>query len=369
MKICFIITRSENCGGANVYVRELAKLFIEKGDNAIILAGENGPFFDELSKLNIPFMKMNNLIRPIHPLTDSLAFFEIRKTLKKINPDIVSTNSSKAGLIGRLAAKSLKLPVTFTAHGWAFSEGIPEAKRKIYILIERFAAKFCDKIITVSEYDRNLAIKEGICNQHKLVTIHNGMPDISESFIAHPDKSLPTITMIARFQEQKDHRTLLRALAGLKELEWQLNLVGDGPLKSKMEELALNLHIKEKCSFLGNRNDVPAILSKTQIFVLISNWEGFPISILEAMRSGLPVIASDVGGVKEALIHDKTGYLVGKNDSDELKTYLSLLIQSSSKRKLMGINGRSFFLENFLVEKMACPTKQTFQQILEQQIH
>lgn len=201
---------------------------------------------------------------------------------------------SKAGWLGGLAAKWLKIPVVFTAHGWAFTEGVPKRQQIVYRWAEKLAAPFAGKIITVSDYDRKLAIKYKITYPNKIITIHNGMPDIDTTLFAKPEVEPVHLIMVARFEEQKDHILLLETLEELKDLPWTLELVGDGPLMGIVREKAEKLGISDKIQFSGACDDVPCRLAKAQIFILTSKWEGFPRSILEAMRAGLPVIASDV---------------------------------------------------------------------------
>src|SRR5690606_37555252 len=115
---------------------------------------------------------LKHLKREISLLHDVLGFWEIKNSLKRLNPDIVHCHSSKAGLLGRLAAKSLNLPVVFTAHGWAFTNGVSPRKQKIYASLERFMTKFSDHIITVSEYDRQHAFKHQVGTSKLVQTIH-----------------------------------------------------------------------------------------------------------------------------------------------------------------------------------------------------
>src|SRR5690606_16927932 len=133
---------------------------------------------------------------------DCLALTEIRRHLISLRPDLVSTHSSKAGWLGRLVSRLLKIPVIFTAHGWAFTDGVPGFEQRVYVNAERLTAPLADKIITVSEFDRQLALKYRVGRPESIVTVHNGMPDIEPEFYAVPDKSPPRIMMVARFEPQ-----------------------------------------------------------------------------------------------------------------------------------------------------------------------
>jgi glycosyltransferase involved in cell wall biosynthesis len=170
--------------------------------------------------------------------------------------------------------------------------------------------------------------------------------------------------MVARFEPQKDHATLLRALGGLLRHSWDLDLVGDGPLRPEMETLASSLGIQERVHFLGQRRDVDRILSQSQISVLVSNWEGFPLSILEAMRAGLPVVASGVGGVAEAVADGKTGYVVPQGDAEALRNRIERLVASPDLRVELGTNGRRRYEQHFTLDRLVAKTLLVYQNVL-----
>lgn len=368
VKIAYIITRADAIGGAQVHVKDLAYFFKKQGHEVIVLVGGTGPFTEKLRELDIPYIVLRHLVRPINPFKELLALKEIINVLCQVKPDIISLHSSKAGWLGRLAAKWLKIPVVFTAHGWSFTEGVPNKKRLVYRWAEKLVAPFTDKIITVSEYDRELAIRYKIAYPSKIVTIHNGMSDIDSTLFAKPEVEPVHLIMVARFEEPKDHILLLEALRELKDLSWTLELIGDGPLMGRVKEKAENIKILDRVQFSGTRDDVPFRLSRAQIFVLASKWEGFPLSILEAMRAGLPVIASDVGGVKEAVINGVTGYLVSRGDKYSLKNYLKQLILDPDKRVQFGLAGRKRYKEFFTFERMAKQTMEVYREVVGQKI-
>ncbi|ADN02510.1 glycosyl transferase, group 1 family [Spirochaeta thermophila DSM 6192] len=224
--------------------------------------------------------------------------------------------------------------------------------RSFYVLVERIASLFARKIITVSEYDRTLALQQRVADSKKIVTIHNGIPVGNASSGRRIWKNPPGLVMVARFEYQKDHPTLFKALSLLRDLEWSLVCVGDGPLLESMKEEAKALGIGDRVEFLGFCEDVEGVLASSQIFVLASRWEGFPISILEAMRAGLPVVASDVGGCREAVVEGETGYLVPRGDHMVLAERLRELILDPGKRERMGRAGRERFLAHFTFDHM-----------------
>jgi glycosyltransferase involved in cell wall biosynthesis len=170
--------------------------------------------------------------------------------------------------------------------------------------------------------------------------------------------------MVARFEPQKDHLTLFRALAGLQDRRWELDLIGDGFLRGDMEKSAETLGIKHRIRFLGQLPDVAPVLAQAQVSLLISNWEGFPRSILESMRAGLPVIASSVGGVAESVRDDETGYLVPRGEVDVLKDRLARLLDSADLRSQLGTEARALYEKEFTLEHLVAKTLSVYREVL-----
>lgn len=162
--------------------------------------------------------------------------------------------------------------------------------------------------------------------------------------------------MVARFSEQKDHDTLFKSLANLKDLDWELSLVGKGKLENEYRKRVYELGISSNVNFLGQRDDVDVLLAGSDIFLLISHWEGYPLSILEAMRAGLPVIVSNVGGNNESVKHGVNGYLIERKSVRELTEALRLLINDKVLREKIGNQNLKEFDEKHTVEKMYSKT-------------
>lgn len=156
--------------------------------------------------------------------------------------------------------------------------------------------------------------------------------------------------MVARFEPQKDHATLIRALGGLTAQLWELDLVGEGPGMPAMRALAAELGIADRIRFLGQRMDVQRLLGAAQIATLITNWEGLPLSILEAMRAGLPVVASDVGGIAETIREGESGYLVRRGAVDQVRDRIGRLLLDPALRGRFGHAGRSLYERQFTLE-------------------
>ena len=216
--------------------------------------------------------------------------------------------------------------MVFTAHGWAFTEGIAARSRNLAVFLEKCAARLSSAIICVSEYDRQLALRMDVGNALLLTRIHNGVPEVSADQRSVPHRvGVLRIICVARLDVPKDHALLLDALDMLKELPWILELIGDGPLTQDIQQKTRDLGLADRVEFSGLCNDVPARLAASDVFVLTSDWEGLPLSILEAMRAGLPVVSSDVGGVSESVTDEVTGFLIPKGDKTTLANRLMRL--------------------------------------------
>jgi glycosyltransferase involved in cell wall biosynthesis len=364
MKIAYVITRSDTIGGAQVHVQYLAKAFLEKGHIVKVFVGGSGPFINLLKKENIPVGKLSHLVQPINPIEDIKAYNELKDKLYEYSPDLITLHSSKAGWIGRLAGKKLEIPILFTAHGWAFTEGKSMIKRGMFLAAEKMVGSIADRIITVSDFDKKLALKYKITGNEKLVTIHNGVHDINEGFIATINKQKPKIIMVARFDHQKNQAALLQGLAQIKELEWTLEFIGEGPLESNVKKITRDLGLIGRVNFLGYRDDVEERLTKAEIFCLITNWEGLPISIIEAIRASLPVVATDVSGVNEIIKDKKNGFLIRDNEPEKIANKIKKLIQDCELRKQMGEKGRELFLDKFTYKQMHKKTLKVYYSVI-----
>jgi glycosyltransferase involved in cell wall biosynthesis len=361
--IIFVITRGDSIGGGQIHVRDLSIAAQRKGYRAAVALGSPGALTDALDAAGVKWYRLERLVRSINLRSDAAAVNELREVLKDFKPDLISCHTAKAGMIGRMAGFLEGIPSVFTAHGWQFADGIGRGQKAAVLAVEYLCARLCRKIITVSQYDYDLALRYRVAGEKKLRLVHNGMPD--RPCPPRPRPSRPTdagtalaadagtaaqavrLIMVARFQEQKDHGTLFRALSGLKDLPWTIDLVGDGPLMDAGRALAAELGIAERIRFMGQRMDVPELMDDADLFLLISHWEGFPRSILEAMRAGLPVIASDVGGCKESVQEGVTGCLVPQGGEAILAQRIRALVANEAERVRMGVAGRKLFEERF----------------------
>lgn len=364
LTIAFLITRSDTIGGAHVHVRDVATALKKEGHQVSVLVGGKGMYVHHLKERGIEVHCIPSLGRPISPYRDARSIGELRCALSLIEPDLVSTHSSKAGWLGRLVARSMGVPVLFTAHGWSFASGVPQPTRSIYGIAEAIASRMASSIVTVCDHDRRLAERWRIVPPNRVRTIHNGVTDVPPEQRAQPANTPPRIIMTARFDAPKDHYTLLRALAGIRGVLYGVDFIGDGPTLESVRDFASSCGLLPHVRFLGERTEVAPCLAQAQIFALISAWEGFPRSILEAMRAGLPVVATDVGGVSEAVIPNETGLLVGRRDVEGLRAHLYRLLTSPTLRAFMGDAGRRRYERNFTFECLLSNTLRIYHSLV-----
>jgi glycosyltransferase involved in cell wall biosynthesis len=348
MRLLYVITRAER-GGAQVHVAELLRGFRDRHE-PVLAVGEEGYLTETARALGVPVYVLPRLLRALHPVKDLLALRDMRALLRTLRPDLVHAHTSKAGIVARLAARLVGVPSVFTAHTWAFTEGAPLHWRLVGLPAEWLATRCGDAVISVSHYNRRLARRYRIVPDAKLAVVYNGIPD-------SPHRARPAeggevrVVMVARFSPQKDHRLLLRAFAGVKAPA-RLQLVGDGPGRAAAEAEAQRLGLGGRVEFLGARDDVDRVLARAHVFALATNWESLPISIVEAMRAGLPVVASDVGGVREQVTDGITGFLIPQGDAALLRERLTRLAGDPALRVKMGAAGRARYEADFTVDRM-----------------
>lgn len=349
LRIVQLITKMDTIGGAQVHVRDVCLHLEKEGYSVHLITGGKDHVYETMA--SIPIHYVRSFVRELHPIADIAAFFEVRRLLNELKPDLVAAHSSKAGIIGRLAAASLNIPVIFTAHGWSFTEGVQNPQRYIYRAIERIVGNISTGVIAVSEYDRNLAIKELVIPERKLICIQNGVNDLVKKGFKSERGDEVNMIMIARFAPPKMQLQLLEVLNDLKHLPWIMTFVGDGPSRAEAEKFANENGLSHKVRFEGWQSEVDRLLVQSDIFILLSEFEGLPLSILEALRAGLPVIATDVGGVKEA-VQEENGIVVSKTDSESLKIAIDRLIKDKGLRERLGARGRELYEEKFTFELM-----------------
>lgn len=361
MRLMFVITRGDSAGGAQMHVLDMARRLVADGHDVHVVVGATGTLTDELATIGVSYASCPGLLREVDPLQDFRAVRQLKSMIQAYGPDLVTTHSSKAGIVGRLAARWAGVPCLFTVHGWAFIDTVRQPVRSIYRWMERGSAHLAERIICVSDQVHGMGVAAGI-DPAKMVVVHNGMPEVAPTLRADPAGKEPRAIMVARFAAPKDHATLIRAMALVPDL--RLDFVGDGPDEEAARALARELGLTNRITFLGRRNDVAELLARAHIFVLSSLSEGFPCSTLEAMRAGLPVIVSDAGGAGEAVVEGETGFVVPRADVQALAGRLAALAADADLRARMGAEGRRLYEAEFSFERMYRKTLAVYEGIL-----
>jgi sugar transferase (PEP-CTERM/EpsH1 system associated) len=285
---------------------------------------------------------------------------KISRILKEIRPDVVHTRNWGAvdGIIGAYISR---VPgIVHSEHGREFSD--PEGRNKRRNIIRKGLSLFVDKYIAVSENLRQWLIRDVGIRKAKITTIINGVD--TERFNTRDKRQLRykygyededfILGTVGRLDPIKDHHLLIKAYAGLyrKYRKIKLIIVGDGPCRQRLEVTTKTLGMKGNVHFLGKREDVPDILKLFDVFALSSIGEGLSNTILEAMATGIPVIATHVGGNSELVANGETGNLVPQGDIDRFAQALEQYILDKELAKKHGENGRLRVVSHFSLEKM-----------------
>jgi glycosyltransferase involved in cell wall biosynthesis len=356
----YIITRGEH-GGAQSHVLDLVRGFRNDYDISVAV-GEEGFLTEACRAESIPVHLIPHLEREIRPWSDTRAFFETLRLIRRERPDLIHSHTWKAGFVGRMAARLCGIPSIYTVHMWHFGPELPHAWRIFGPGLERAASRWSERTITVSRSGSEVGRQYRIAAPSRMVAIHNGIGDSPERVRAG-ENSIPVVVMVARFTEFKDHETIVRAFAEL-DIPAHLQLVGDGPTRAATERLVDELDIRDRVEFPGDRDDVAQLLCRADVFVLASKLDNLPISILEAMRAGLPVIASDVGGISELVIHGETGLLVPPFLVAPMARALADLLVNQGRRLRLGRAGRARYEMQFSLDRMIEQTRAVYADVL-----
>ena len=306
----------------------------------------------EAEKSGVKVITIPELVRSIHPLNDLKALFGLIRIFRNEKPYIVHTHTSKAGILGRWAAFFAKIKViVHTPHGHVFWGYFNKWKTACFILLEILTASITDKIITLTEQEKKDHLRFKIAPDEKFTVIHSGVdltafsdarinaPAMREKLGIPPEAFV--VGTAGRLTPIKGQRYLLEAAAVISARKPDLFFVflGDGELAPELSKMATSLGIKN-AMFLGWRQDVPEVMSTFDIFVLPSLNEGMGKVLVEAMALGKPIVASDVGGIPDLVIHNHNGLLVPPADVEGLVNSINLLLHDPIKRKEMGDRGK-----------------------------
>jgi len=352
MRVLLVITGLATGGATNV-VLDIARHFKDQpGFDLELLTGPIPRGRNDMThlaeELGIPTRVIPSLINHINPIVNMKALADLRRIMVEGKYDIVHTHSSVAGVVGRLAALAAGIPVIIHhVHGWGLHDGMSGWTRRLYLTLERFCAKFTDRIITVAEPDIQKGLNQGIGKKDKFTLINNGIDlekfrqDVDAQQVRSElglDPECKLVGMVGRLDEQKNPLDLIRAAAIVTKSypKVQFLVVGDGSLRPDCERLINELNLKDKFFLLGFRNDVPRILPILTITAMSSLWEGLPLAFLEAMSAGKPIVANDIDGASDVVVNGETGFLVTPRQPQEMAGRILALLNDETLCNEMG---------------------------------
>lgn len=349
-------------GGDSVLVLELARAAARRGFRVDVLA--NDPRFQELVRdEGFGLVDLDVLKREIRPVADLTALARLTRLLRRTPYDIVHTHTSKSGVIGRLAATRAEVPgILHTVHLFGFHEESGALATGVYSRIERAAARWCHRIVTVSEYQRDWALRLGIGAAGQVVAIPNGVPTRrtegrrsraeERSQLGLTDEV--AVLYLGRLAEQKGLEYLVRAvpLLGQDRPRVRVLLAGDGPLHDHLNALATDLGVGNEVRFLGFRSDVGDLLAAADIVVLPSLWEGLSVSLLEAMAAGRPVVTTTIGSNREVTRDGAVASLVPPKDPVALAAAIRELVNDPARREELGRAAQSEQRSRYTMSRM-----------------
>ena len=356
-----------------------ARLDHQRFDVQIITGDTRDPMYDlkqYTQRTGIPITVYPRLRRDIMPVSDMIACGHLTRHLQRVRPDIVHTHSSKAGILGRIAAKLADVPVIVHApHGHVFYGYSGRTMSYIFVLIERLMACAADRIITLTELGKQDHVRYGIGPPDLFTPIPCGI-DISRFVHAASEGQAlrgalglkaddQLVLWVGRLVPIKGCEVFLRAceIVARRYEHARFFMVGDGPMTDEMHKLAAELGLGDRIRFIGWRSDIPVWMCAADIFVLSSLNEGLGRVLLEAMATHTPVVATNVGAVGEIVQPDKTGFLVPTRDSDRLADGILTLLQDRARARVMGENGYQRSQE-FDVQGMVKKTAELYETLL-----
>jgi glycosyltransferase involved in cell wall biosynthesis len=314
--------------------------------------GSEGELHTETRNRGVRLRIEPSLVREIHPLKDVLALVRLTRLLRRERYDVVHTHSSKAGILGRLAARLAGVPVVVhTVHGWAFTPGQSWPVYRLYVWLERLCARWTDRLVVVAEADRTEGLSIGIGHRERYELIRSGIEvdryrdEPADRASVRSALGIPAdafvVGSVGRLSPQKAPLDLVGAFEQVARArpDAHLVMVGDGPLRPRVEEARSRSRLEARIHVLGIRHDVPRLLRAFDALALTSRWEGLPRVFPQAMAAGLPIVATRVDGAPDAVRQGENGFLVDAGDTQGIASRLIALAQDPDLARRMGREG------------------------------
>ena len=315
----------------------------------------------------IETIQVPNLVRELSPAKDLRCRMELARIIRDYRPDVVHTHSSKAGILGRAASRAAGVPaIVHTIHGLPFHPYQSKMKNRLYIGLERWAAKKCDAIVCVADAMRDQALAEGVGHFDQFTTVYSGM-DVN-SFInnqvdrdnwrashgIHADDFV--IGTVARLAELKGHDDLLDAMGDRMKSDERLKLlwIGDGYWSDRLRSRVRTMGLEKNVLFAGKLppDEIPNAMRCMDILAHPSWREGLPRTVPQALLSGTPVVANDVDGTGEVVIEGRTGRLVRPGDIESLEAKLVWARENLDQEREMAQEGKALCMDLFPAQRM-----------------
>lgn len=349
IRVTHILTRPE-LGGAQANTLYTVRHLDRRRFAPALVTSPRGPLAAEMAALQdtqVTFVP--ELVSPIRPLTDWEAMERLVAILRQERPHIVHTHSSKAGFLGRVAARRARVPVVIhSVHGFPFHDWMPRVRRVFYRALERGAARLTDQFICVARSDIRKGVKAGIFTEKNVQLIRSGIPlepfrqaeGLGAAVRAEMGipATAPLVAMVACLKPQKDPLAFVEMAARVLQQvpqAWFL-LVGDGELRAEVMAARERLGLRERLHLAGWRRDIPAVMDALDVLVLTSLHEGLPRVVPEAMARGRPVVATAVDGTPEVITEGETGCLVAPGDIDGMARRVTWLLRDPLRGKRLG---------------------------------
>lgn len=380
IKVLHLITRLIVGGAQEATVASVARTDPERYESHLWIGpqtGSEGSLIEDARSRGVKPRIIPNLVREIDPWKDVAVIFQLARMMRRERFDIVHTHSSKAGIVGRLAAKLAGIPhITHTVHGWGFHDRMGRVLRTVYVVLEKFMHPFTSPLISVSNRTTRIGLMEGIGRPESYRLIRSGIPLCR--FHRNGERREPVrqklgvakgeivIGSVGRLSPQKNPLDFVRVAVRLLEMYPDLRFiyVGDGPLRPDVERAIADAGVGERISLLGLRNDVPDLLQAMDLFILTSLWEGLPRVVLQALTTGVPVISYDIAGTEEAVIEGRNGHLVPRGATDEMVRKLSLLIDNETLRSEMSRRAIEKFDPSFSEDEMVRQLERLYDELV-----
>lgn len=376
MNVCHIITKLE-LGGAQLSTFHILSRLPKDQHKVSLITSSHGILkgdFRSLKGVKCHFLPF--LHRPINPLFDLIAFFQIYFICRCERYSVVHTHSSKAGILGRWAAWLAGVPViVHTVHGWSFNDFQKPLFRKLFIFLEKATARFTTKIICVSRKDIETSLKHEIAQEEKFEFIKYGIPlsrfRKSSGDMTAKRRALgisndgPVVGMISCLKPQKSPLDYIKAAVRINQERPDLNflLVGDGTLRRACQDFLAKSSLNGRFIFVGWRRDVSDILDVMDVAVLTSKWEGMPISLIEALSKGCPVVATGVGGTPELVKNRVTGYITRPGAYEEIAEKVLEIFEGTQTLSKMKREAARSIDDSFDVTKMVANVQNLYRRL------